>query len=151
MTTTATDTIRKFTPIPRAYTVVTHGGAEYFVTKVNPKNLNVTEAATGVKRRGPHTAFAFVRNMTEEDHRKLASFEDAAPKRTSTTTFGLGNRVRIKDGVKRFDGMTEDQEYVVIGVNSKTISIVPDGGYPDGTRYLRYGPEFLEITKAGYK
>lgn len=154
MTTTA-----PFPPLPelapyvhfQSYTVVSHGSEEYFVMKVNPKKLKVMRARDGLLQMGDHRAFTFVRDMTSEDRAQMHGHEkvkSALNPQVSTETFALGNHVVLKKGVKPIAGIAAGTEFVVIGVNAKSVNIVPDGGYGNGMQYFRFVPNALEIVKA---
>lgn len=135
----------------RPYTVVSHAGTEYFVTKVNPKKLKVMAAKDGRLLEGDKRAFTFVRAMNEQDHETMRgheNFRTTLSPEVSTEKFGLGNHVVLKEGVKPAGGIAVGTEYVVIGINAKSVSIVPDGGFGNGQQYIRFTPGALEIVKA---
>lgn len=135
----------------RPYSVVSHGGEEYFVTKVNPKKLKVMAAKDGRLLQGDKSAFTFVRAMNEQDFDAMSGhekFRTTLNPEVSTEKFGLGNHVVLKKGVKPAGGIAEGTEYVVIGINAKSISIVPDGGFGNGQQYIRFTPNALEIVKS---
>ena len=146
-----TETASTATVFFRPYTVVRHGSDEYFVTKVNPKKLKVMRARDGLLQEGVHRAFTFVRDMTSEDHAQMHGHEkvkSALNPQVSTTIFGLGNHVVLKEGVKPVAGIPAGTEFIVIGVNAKTVNIVPDGGFGNGQQYIQFTPGALEIVKA---
>lgn len=137
--------------IHREYTVVRYANNEYFVTKVNPKNLKVVGVKDGRIQNGPKTIFTLVRDMTSDDHRLLKDHQDfskAANPEVDTRAFGLGNHVVLKEGIKPVGSVAPGTVFIVIGVNGKSISIVPDGGFGNGAQYLRFDPRALEIVKA---
>lgn len=148
-----TETIKPYAApvIHREYTVVTFAAEEYFVRKVNPKNLKVMRVKDGRLQMGPKRIFTYVRDMTAEDHKTMAdhrAFSKEAVPEVDTRTFGLGNHVVLKEGIKPVGNVEPGTVYVVIGVNAKTINIVPDGGHGNGSEYFQYPPATLEIVKA---
>lgn len=148
-----TDTIKPYAApvIHRLYTVVSYLNNEYFVLKVNPKNLKVMGVKDGRLQDGPKSIFAFVRDMNDEDFNLLnehQKFSKATTTQVDTRPFGLGNHVVLKKGVKPVAGIPAETVFVVIGVNPKTINVVPDGGYGNGAQYIRFDPRALEIVKA---
>lgn len=149
-----------------ANTVVKDGsGTEYFVTKVNPKNLTVLSLVDGRPLTGPHRLLNFVRVMAPVDLRRRYALEGqwaenpenpyrvtakdaekAAAKAAAAAALpklGLGMRVRLN---KRIGDFGTDIEYVVIGINAKTFNIVPLGGYGKGTEYARASRGYLTLV-----
>lgn len=139
--------------IHRLYSVVTDpSGVEYFVEKINPKNLVVMRASDGKMLQGPHRHFTFLRSFGSDEHQARRAFKEAAePRQTAADQsekpkLCLGMRVRVPANM-RLGNFPVDVDYVVIGVNAKTINVVPLGGFGSGQQYARLSPGMLTIVE----
>lgn len=137
----------------RLYTVVTDpSGVEYFVEKINPKKLVVMRASDGKMRQAPHRYYTFLRSFGSDEHQARRAFKEAAEARQTAADqpeepkLGLGMRVRVPADL-RLGNFPVDVDYVVINVNSKSVSVVPLGGFGNGQQYARISPRMLTIVE----
>ena len=130
-------------------------GTEYFVTKVNPKNLELISMVDGHPLTSPHGLVKFVRETTMGDlHRRFdledkwaVNPENLDPKPANPRglpKIGLGMRVRVLEQLGDFP---RDVDYVVIGINATTFNVVPLGGFGNGTKYASVSRECLTIIE----
>jgi ribosomal protein S4E len=130
--------------------VITFKGVEYYVKKVNPKNLRIVAVKDGKNYNLPRMAKFTVddsRTLTA-DERKTCGILTWSEKTAIKQETGLRNGaiVRIKQKPTtskwQFDIM---QKFVVLNDKTERFQIVPVGGTPDGSWWNVY-PNNLEVV-----